>query len=170
MLATALWRHGSNRAFHKLEKRLLHAFTAHIARDRGVFRFASDLVDLVDINNPALRLLHVILGALQKLQNDVFNIFAHIARFGQRGRIRHGKRNIQNTRQRLRQQGFTAACRPNQQNVRLGQLDIPALLGVIEAFVMVVHGHREHTLGHRLTNHIVIKHTANFLWRRNPFA
>jgi len=51
-----------------------------------------------------LRLLDVIFGGLQQLQNDVFDVLADIAGFGQCRRIRDSERNVENARQRLRQQ------------------------------------------------------------------
>jgi hypothetical protein len=63
--------------------------------------------------------IDVILTGLQQLQDDVLHILAHIARFGQRCRIRHREWHIQNPRQRLRQQRLAAARRPDQQDVRL---------------------------------------------------
>ena len=60
MLAPALRRHRCHGAFHDLQKRLLHALPAHITGDRGVVRLAGDLVDLVDIDDAALRAFHVV--------------------------------------------------------------------------------------------------------------
>src|SRR5215213_221464 len=59
MLATALRRHVGDSAFENLQKRLLHALTGHIARDRGVLILATNLVDFIDINNPLLRAFDV---------------------------------------------------------------------------------------------------------------
>ena len=41
-----------------------------------------------------LRALDIIFRSLQKLQNNIFNILAHIACFGQRGCIRHCKGHV----------------------------------------------------------------------------
>src|SRR6185312_5100850 len=57
MLAAALRRNGGDGAFHDLQQRLLHALARNVARDRGVVGFAADLVDLVDIDDAALRTL-----------------------------------------------------------------------------------------------------------------
>jgi hypothetical protein len=62
MLAPALRRNGSGRAFHQLQQSLLHALARHVARDRRIVRLAADLVDLVDIDDPALRPLDIIVG------------------------------------------------------------------------------------------------------------
>src|SRR5690606_38753077 len=76
MLAPALRRHGGRGALHQLEQRLLHALARHIARDRRVLRLAADLVDLVNIDDAALRLLDIIVAGLQQLEDDVLDILA----------------------------------------------------------------------------------------------
>ena len=51
----------------------------------------------------------VVVGRLQQLEDDVLNVLADIASFGERRRIGDGERNVENSRQRLRQQCL-AAC------------------------------------------------------------
>ncbi len=65
VLAPALGRHVGDRALDDLEQRLLHALTRHVARDGGVVALAADLVDLVDVDDAALRALDVVVGVLQ---------------------------------------------------------------------------------------------------------
>jgi hypothetical protein len=60
------------------------ALARHVARDRRVVGFAADLVDLVDIDDAALRPLDIVVGVLQQLEDDVLDVLANIARFGQR--------------------------------------------------------------------------------------
>src|SRR5439155_6904823 len=170
MLATALRRNRGNRALHDLQKRLLHAFARDVAGDRRIVGFAADLVDLVDIDDAALRPLDIVVGRLQQLQDDVLDVFADVAGFGQRRRIRHRERNVENPRQRLRQQRFARTGRTDQQDVRLRQLDIVVLGLVIEALVVIVDSDREHLLGMALADHIVVENLADFLRRRNPVA
>jgi hypothetical protein len=62
MLAAALRGHARGGAFHQLEQRLLDTLARHVARDRGILRLAADLVDLVDIDDAALRALDIIVG------------------------------------------------------------------------------------------------------------
>src|SRR6267378_3459382 len=69
VLAAALRRDRGDGPLHDLQKRLLDAFARDVARDRRVVGFAGDLVDLVDIDDPPLRALDVIVGRLQQLQN-----------------------------------------------------------------------------------------------------
>ena len=167
MLAPALRRHARGRAFHQLEQRLLHAFARHIAGDRRIFGLARNLVDFVDVNDPALRPLDVVVARLQQLQDDILDILADIARFGQRRRIGHREWHIEDPRQSLRQQCLPAPRWPDEQDVRLGQLDIGALLPVVQPLVMVVHGNRENALRLFLADDIIIEHVADFLRRRH---
>src|SRR5580658_5565755 len=91
MLAAALRRYRGDGAFHDLEERLLHAFARHVAGDRGIVGLAADLVDFVDIDDAALGPLHIVVGRLKQLENDVLDVLADIARLSQRGRVGHGE-------------------------------------------------------------------------------
>ena len=42
------------RTFDDFQKRLLYAFTRHVARDRRIFAFARNFVDFVDKDDTAL--------------------------------------------------------------------------------------------------------------------
>ena len=161
MLAPTLRRDRGSRAFHQLQESLLHTLARDIARDRGVFRLARNLVDLVNIDDAMLRLLDIIVGGLEQLEDDILNILAHIARFGQSGRIGHSERHIKRARQRLREQGLTRAGRADEQDVGLGQLDIAGLTRMLQPLVMIVHRDRKDALGAILPDHIIIEHLAN---------
>ena len=161
MLAPALRRHGGDGALHDLQQRLLHALARDVAGDRGVVGFAADLVDLVDIDDAALRALDVVVGRLQQLQDDVLDILADIARLGQRGRVGHGEGHVDDARQRLGEQRLARAGRPDQQDVRLGELDVVVLGAMGEALVVIVHGDRQHALGVVLPDDVVVEHLAD---------
>src|SRR5215216_125848 len=62
MLAASLWRNVSDSSFEDLQERLLHSLTRHVARDRRVLVLATNLVDLVYINNALLGALDVAVG------------------------------------------------------------------------------------------------------------
>src|SRR5690606_28442446 len=72
MLAPTLRRYGGDRSFHDLQKRLLNTFTRDIAGNRRIIRLAGNLVDLVNVDDAALGTLDIVVGRLQKLQDDVF--------------------------------------------------------------------------------------------------
>ena len=161
VLAPALRRNVGNRAFQNLQQRLLHAFAGDIARNRGVLVLAPDLVDLVDVDDAGLGARHVAVGGLQQLENDVFHILAHVAGFGQRGRIHDREGHVQHLGQRLRQQRLAGSGRANQQNVGLRQLDLAGALAVhVDALVVVVNGHRELLLRPLLADHVLVQETS----------
>ena len=64
MLASALRRYRGDGALHDLEQRLLYALARNVPGDRGVVRLAADLVDLIDVNDAALRALDVVIRRL----------------------------------------------------------------------------------------------------------
>ncbi len=149
-----------NRTFQDFQQCLLHTFTRNITGDRRVLTLAGDLVDLVDVDNPFLRTLHIIICRLKQPKKDVFNILADIARFGQSGCIRDGKRNIEHPREGLRQQGFAHACRAEQKDIRLVQLNIPHV-PEIDALIVVIDRDRERTLRLVLPDHIFVQFFFN---------
>jgi len=65
-------------------------------------------------------------------------------------------------RQRLRQKRLAATRGADQQDVRLRQFDV-GFPGVVQTFVMVVHRHREHALGMRLADHVIVENLADLL-------
>ncbi len=144
MLAAALGRHAGGRALDDLEQRLLHALAGHVAGDRRVVALARDLVDLVDVDDAALRLLDVVVGVLQQAEDDVLDVLADVAGLGEAGRVGDGERHLEEARQRLRQQRLARAGRPDQQDVRLLQLDVAGDQLRVDALVVVVDRDREH--------------------------
>ena len=159
MLSAALRRDAGHGAFNELEQCLLHALAGDIACDARVVALARDLVDLVDVDNAALRPLDVVVAVLQQLADDVLDILAHIARFGQRGGIGHHERHIELARQGLRQERLARAGGADQEDVALGEFDIvlARMLLVAQALVMVVDRHRQGALGLLLADHIAVQ-------------
>ena len=60
-----------------------------------------DFVDFIDVDDSLLGPLHIVIGDTEKFEDDVLNIFANIARFGQSGGIHDRERDIQNLCQSL---------------------------------------------------------------------
>ena len=157
VLASALRRDVCDRALKQLEQCLLHALARDVARDGRVLALAGDLVDLVDINNAALRTLDVKIRRLQQLEQDVLHILTDIAGLGERGRIRNGKRHVEHLGQRLGEERLTAAGRSDEQDVALLQLDVTVLIAAQDALIVVIHRHGQHHLGTVLADDIVIE-------------
>ena len=163
VLAAALRRNIGHRAFQNLQQRLLHALARNIAGDGRILVLAADLIDLVDIDDALLALLHIAIGCLQQLQDDVFDVLAHVAGFGQRGGVDNGERNIQNLRQRLRHQRLAGAGGADQQDVGLLQLHLGVAHAVhVDPLAVVVDRHRQLLLGGFLADHVLIEEFLHF--------
>ena len=66
VLASALGRNIGDSALKQLQKRLLHTFAGNIPRDGCILALASDLIDLININNTLFGTLNIKIGSLQK--------------------------------------------------------------------------------------------------------
>src|SRR4051812_9903165 len=166
VLAAALRRHGGNGALDELEERLLHALARDVAGDGRVVRLARDLVDLVDVDDAALRLVDVVVAVLQQLLDDVLDVFADIAGFRQRGRVRDHERDVEQSRQRLGEQRLARARGPDQEDVGLGELDLIVLGEVLEPLVVVVHRDRQDLFRLVLADDVGIEDVADLAGRR----
>ena len=116
----------ADRALEDLQQRLLHAFAADVAGDRRVLALAGDLVDLVDVDDAGLGLLHVEVGGLDQLEEDVLDVLADVAGLGERGGVGDGERHVEQAGQRLGEVRLAAAGGAEQQDVALRQLDLVA--------------------------------------------
>src|SRR3974390_2109996 len=157
MLAAALRRHIGDRAFQNLEQRLLNAFAAHVTGDRRVLIFLRDLVDLVDVNDSLLRLLHIAVGGLQQFQDDILHILANVPGFGQRRRVNDGERHVEHARKRLREERFPRPRGTNQKDIRLAQLNFARLLVQKDALVMIVDRNRQFLLRALLPDYVAVE-------------
>src|SRR5690348_10584008 len=66
MLASALWRNIAAATLQDLQQCLLYAFTGDISSDADIVCFASNLIDLVDRNDPDLGAFNIVIGVLQQ--------------------------------------------------------------------------------------------------------
>src|SRR2546425_9470876 len=95
MFAPALrWNVGDG-AFQNFQQGLLYAFARNVASDRWVLILSADLIDLIDVNNALLRAFDVAVGGLKKFQDDVLDVFADVAGFGERRCIDDRERHAQ---------------------------------------------------------------------------
>ena len=156
-------RHRGDRPLEDLQQRLLDAFARHVARDRRVVRLARDLVDLVDVDDPGLRLLDVEVGGLDQLEEDVLDVFTDVAGLGERRRIGDRERDVEDPRERLREVRLPAAGRPEQQDVRLLQLDLAVLDPHLDALVVVVDRDRQGALRLFLRDDVFVQRAVDLL-------
>src|SRR6202165_5246201 len=170
MLAAALrWNVGDG-ALEDLEQRLLHAFSRYITRDRRVVRLARDLVDLVDVDDPALSAADVEVGGLYQPEQDVLHVLAHVAGLGEAGRVGDRKWHVEDLAQCLCKVGLPAAGGADQHDVRLLQFDVAYLLRRLDPLVVVVDGDREDALGVVLADHVLVERGADGLRVENEAA
>ena len=157
-LRPTLRRHRRGGALEDLQQRLLHALARHVTGDRRVLGLAGDLVDLVDVDDPGLGLLDVVVGGLDQLEQDVLDVLADVAGLGERGGVGDRERHLEQPRERLREQRLAAAGRPDQQDVRLRELDVGiAVRAGLHALVVVVDRDREDLLRLLLPDDVVVQ-------------
>ncbi len=108
---------------------------------------------------PVSAFLTIEVGGLDQLEEDVLDVLTDVAGLGQRGRVGDRERDVEDARQRLRQQRLAAAGRAEQHDVRLLQLDLAVgrVLGHLNALVVVVDGDRERALGVLLADHVLLE-------------
>ncbi len=163
MLTAALRRHARLGALEDLQQRLLHAFAAHVSGDRRVLALARDLVDLVDVDDAGLRLLDVVVGGLDQLQQDVLDVFADVPGLGERGRVGDRERHVEHAGEGLREVGLAAPGRPQDHDVGLLQLDVAVVRADLDALVVVVDRDREHLLRPLLIDHVLVEEREDLL-------
>ena len=166
VLAPALRRNGGGRALEDLQQRLLHALAGDVTRDRRVVGLAGDLVDLVDVDDPGLGLLDVVVGGLDQLQQDVLDVLADVAGLGERRRVGDGEGDVEDAGEGLGEQRLAAAGRAEQQDVgllQLGELGVRLLPGHLYALVVVVDRDGQRSLGALLADDVLVEDRVDLL-------
>ena len=144
------------RALENLEQALLHAFAGHILRDGRVLAFAGDLVDLVDVDDAAFSLLDVVVGCFEQTHEDVFDVFADVAGFGQCRRVGDRERNAEGLGKRLHEVSLAGAGGSDHQNIALLKLDI-GIGYAVDTLVVVVDGHGDRFFGAVLADDVLVE-------------
>ena len=163
VLAAALRGDPGGGALEDLQQRLLDALAGDVAGDRRVLALAGDLVDLVDVDDPRLGLLDVVVGGLDQLEEDVLDVLADVAGLGEGRGVRDGEGDVEHLGQRLREVGLAAAGRADEQDVGLGDVDVVgvlldrARLPRLDALVVVVDRDGERLLGGVLADDVVLE-------------
>jgi hypothetical protein len=164
VLAPALGGHAGGGPLQDLEQGLLHALAGDVAGDRRVLALAGDLVDLVDVDDPGLGLLDVVVGRLDQLEQDVLDVLTDVAGLGEGGGVGDRERHVEHPGQRLGQQRLPAAGGAEQDDVGLLELDVarggrPDL----DPLVVVVDRDRQDLLGVVLADHVVVEEVVDLL-------
>ncbi len=144
MLATTLRWDAGDSPLQDLQESLLNSLPGDVAGDRRVLRLAGDLVDLVDVDDPLLGPLDVVVGGLEQLEQDVLDILTHIPGFGEGGRIGDSEWDVQLAGECLGEQRLAGPGGADQEDVRLLELDVISTeFGVPNPLVVVVDGDGE---------------------------
>ncbi|GAA2419922.1 hypothetical protein GCM10010404_92920 [Nonomuraea africana] len=158
-------RHGGDGALQHLQQGLLDALARDVAGDRRVLAPAGHLVDLVDVDDAAFGLPDVVAGRPQQLDQDVLDVLADVAGLGEGGGVGDGEGDVEQAGEGLGEVGLAAAGRADQQDVGRAELDglggAPARGGRVEAFVVVVDGHRQGHLGGVLPDDVLIEEVVD---------
>ncbi len=166
MLAAALRRHVGDRPLEDLQQRLLDPLAGHVAGDRRVVGLARDLVDLVDVDDPALRALDVEVGGLDEAQQDVLHVLADVAGLGQARGVGDAERDVEDAGQRLGEQRLPGAGRPDEHDVALAELHLVDAVAGVHPLVVVVDGDRQDLLGAVLADDVLVQRVLDLAGAR----
>ena len=144
----------------------MDTLTRDVSRDRRVLGLPRDLVHLVDVDDSAFALGHVEIGGLEQPNQDVLNVFADVTRFGERGRVGDGERNMEDPRQRLCEQRLTDPGGPDQENVGFVDFDVVEHSLIVDPLVVVVDRNGERPFRALLPDDVLIQGFVDFLWCR----
>ena len=99
---------------------------------------------------------------MDQFEQDVLNVFAHVASFGKGGGIGDSEWNVEHFGQRLSQQGLAATRWTHEQDVGLCQFNFAAAgRTVLNPLVVVVDRYREDLLRRVLADDVVVQEFAN---------
>jgi hypothetical protein len=163
VLAAALGGDVRGGALDDLQERLLDALAGDVAGDGGVLALAGDLVDLVDVDDAALRALDVMVGGLEEADDDVLDVFADVAGLGEVGGVDDAEGDVEEAREGLGQEGLARAGGSDEEDVALEHLDVfvGAAAGeaevALDALIVVMNGDREDLLGLGLRDDVVVE-------------
>ena len=182
MLTAAGGRNACHRALKNLKQCLLNALARDIAGDGKVLGLAGDLVDLVHVDDANLRALDIAIGSVDELEQDVLHVLANVTGLGERSGVGDGKRHLEDTRERLGEQGLTGTGGTEQQDIGLGELHLVHIVvelrvqavvkgrhrgaALDHAAIVVVHGNRHGALGVLLAHYIGRKLVIDLVRRR----
>ena len=131
-------RNIGNSSLKNLQQGLLNALTADITCNRRIFGFSRNFVDFIDIYDALFGFFNIVVGRLNKTQQNIFNIFADIARFGKSCGISNCKRNIQDFSKCLGKHCFAYTCGTQKNNIALLYVHV-TFSTIIYSFIMVIY-------------------------------
>ena len=158
MLSSALRGDAGDGTLDDFEQRLLHTLAADVARNGHVLALSRDFVDFVDVDYTDLRFFDVAVRRLNEFEQDILDVFADIARFGERGCVGNRKGHVEYLRERLGKQSLTRTRGSEQENVAfLEHHAVIVASALVYALVMVVDGDGKHLFGTFLSDDVFVE-------------
>ena len=96
-------------------------------------------------------------AACSSFEQQVLDVLADVARFGQRGGVADGERNVEAPGQRPGEQRLAATGGADEQDVRLVDVDFRLFFGGHQSLVMAVHRDSQHALGRFLADDVLVE-------------
>ena len=123
----------------------------------GFSALRDDLVDLVDVDDPLLGPIDVVVGGLEQLEQDVLDVLAHVPGLGEAGGVGDGERDVELAGEGLGEEGLAAPGGTDEEDVGLLQFDVALDLAATDPLVVVVDRDRQLLLGVVLPDHVVVE-------------
>ena len=108
MLTSTCWRNTCNGTLKNLQKCLLNAFTRDVTSNREVLGLASNLINLIDVDNTYLSAVNIAICGSNELKQDILDIFTNVTSLGKGCCVSNSKRHLKKTSKRLSKQRFTS--------------------------------------------------------------
>ncbi len=159
---------GDIRFFHQLQEICLHPPTTDISPAR---RFPlSNLVDLINVDDPILGLADITIGPTNQLTHQVLNIATHIARFRKLGGIALDEGHPDQFGNRPNEVGFPHAGGTQKNHILFGVTrKILPLLRHSDVVIVVTKRNAEHLLRFVLPDDISVQIGLHLFWKIGEF-
>jgi len=145
---------------------LLDAFAGDVSGDGDILVGFADFVQFVDVDDALLGGFDVVFGGLEESEEDIFDIFADVAGFGEGGGVADGEGDVEGGGEGAGEEGFAAACGSDKQDVGFFDFDVfIGAEGVIEAFIVVVDGDGDGFFGVVLSDNVLVEDFFNLAGR-----
>ena len=164
MLSSALWGHVGGGAFEHFQQGLLYAFAGDVSGDGDVLACLADFVYFVDVKDAALGGFDIEIGGVEELEQQILDVFADVAGFGQCGGVADGEWHVEYAGEGLCQKRFAASGGPDQEDVGFIEFDLGVTGPVYEPFIMRGDGDSQDFFGEVLADYILVELFDNLAW------
>lgn len=163
MFATTFWWDVAHCALKNFKEGLLDAFTGDVAGDGDIARGLVNFVNFVYVDDTPFRARDIIVCVLEKLEDDVFDVFTDVTGFGEGGGVSNGKGDIKKAGERARDESFARTGGADHEDVAFFDLDIIGGLKIEEeALIVIEDGDGDGAFGGLLADDVGIEVFFNF--------